>query len=157
MWCDILTQKLDIQMLYSINYLIIGWKISSITVISLHLHLLTYIRRFGPVHGHWMYLMERLNSWISRCVLNRRFPESTIMAIWTLIVTETLPCDVTVDVTEDIDLHEMDNSLQKERHVCKSKPGYGTLYYKLTQPDNVLHAHCSIWRRDENIHGPKVV
>ena len=56
----------------------------SLNVITIHLHHLPmYVRRFGPVHGYWMYPMKCLNSWISR-VLNMRFPESVVMASYRL-------------------------------------------------------------------------
>ena len=32
--------------------------------------------RLGPVHSRWMYPFERLNSYISRRIQNRRFPEA---------------------------------------------------------------------------------
>lgn len=50
-------------------------------VITLHMlhHLLMYLRRFGPVYGYWMYPMERFNSWISCRILNRRYPEATVL------------------------------------------------------------------------------
>ena len=53
----------------------------SLNVIVFHLlhHLPLFIRRFGPVRGYWMYPMERFNSWIARRVLNRRFPEATVL------------------------------------------------------------------------------
>ena len=156
--CDVISclnsETVDIQMLDSVEYrlhnalsLVERDFPVSLNVISLHLHHLPmYIRRFGPVHGYWMYPMERLNSWISRRVLNRRFPKSTIMASYRLFelssflqLTETLPCDVTVDVTEDIDLDGMDNSWQKEKHLSLNKNQAMELYkyYKLTQPDKV--------------------
>lgn len=53
----------------------------SLHVIVFHLlhHVPMYIRRFGPVRGYWMYPMERFNSWISRRVMNRRYPEATVL------------------------------------------------------------------------------
>ena len=95
--CDLISclnsETVDMQMLDSIEYrlhnalsLVERDFPVSLNVISLHLlhHLPMYIRRFEPVHGYWMYPMERLNSWISQRVLNRRFPESTIMASYRL-------------------------------------------------------------------------
>ena len=43
-----------------------------------------FIRHFGPVYGFWMYPYERFNSWISRRVLNRRYPESTVVETYRL-------------------------------------------------------------------------
>lgn len=157
--CDVISclnsEIVDIQMLDSIEYrlhnalsLVERDFPVSLNVISLHLlhHLPMYIHRFGPVHGYWMYPMERLNSWISRRILNRRFPESTVMASYRLFelssflqLIETLPCDITVDVTEDIDLDEMDNSLQREKLLSLNQNQAMDLhkYYKLIQPDKV--------------------
>ena len=42
-------------------------------------HLPYYIRGFGLTYSFWMYPFERFNSWVARCVLNRRFPESTVV------------------------------------------------------------------------------
>ena len=52
----------------------------SINVIVFHLlhHFPEYIKLYGPVYGYWMYPFERFNSWISRRVTNRRYPESTV-------------------------------------------------------------------------------
>ena len=56
----------------------------SLQVIVFHLlhHLPRYIKLFGPVYSFWMYPYERFNSWISRRVLNRRYPESTVLATY---------------------------------------------------------------------------
>jgi hypothetical protein len=43
-----------------------------------------FIKRFGPVYSFWMYPYERFNSWISRRVLNRRYPESTVVQTYLL-------------------------------------------------------------------------
>lgn len=53
----------------------------SLHVITFHLlhHLPMFVGRFGPVRGFWMYPMERFNSWITRRILNRRYPEATIL------------------------------------------------------------------------------
>lgn len=58
----------------------------SIHVITIHLlhHLPMYLRRFGPTYGFWMFPMERFNSWISRRILNRRFPEASVMETYRL-------------------------------------------------------------------------
>ena len=58
----------------------------SIQVITLHLlhHLPLYLERFGPVYSFWMFPFERFNSWISRRVLNRRYPESNIVETYRL-------------------------------------------------------------------------
>ncbi len=58
----------------------------SLHVITFHLlhHLPMFLKRFGPVYGYWMYPLERFNSWISRRVMNRSFPEATVMETYRL-------------------------------------------------------------------------
>ena len=58
----------------------------SLQVIVFHLlhHLPYFIDRFGPVYNFWMYPYERFNSWVTRRVLNRRFPESTVVETYRL-------------------------------------------------------------------------
>ena len=58
----------------------------SLQVIVFHLlhHLPMFLKRFGPVYNFWMYPYERFNSWIIRRVLNRRFPESTVVETYRL-------------------------------------------------------------------------
>lgn len=58
----------------------------SLQVIVFHLlhHLPMFVKRFGPVYSFWMYPYERFNSWISRRVLNRRYPESTVVETYRL-------------------------------------------------------------------------
>ena len=43
-----------------------------------------FLERFGPVYMFWMYPYERFNSWIIRRVLNRRYPESTVVETYRL-------------------------------------------------------------------------
>ena len=58
----------------------------SVHVVVFHLlhHLPAYLRQFGPVYVQWMYPFERFNSWIIRRVLNRRYPESTVIETYRL-------------------------------------------------------------------------
>ena len=58
----------------------------SLQVIVVHLlhHLPKYISRFGPVYNFWMYPYERFNSWVTRRVMSRRFPESTVIETYRL-------------------------------------------------------------------------
>ena len=42
-------------------------------------HVADGVRNFGPVYGSWMFSYERFNSWLHRRVMNRRFPEATLM------------------------------------------------------------------------------
>ena len=53
----------------------------SLNVIVFHLlhHLPEYLSHYGPVHGYWMYPYERFNSWITRRIKNRRYPESNVI------------------------------------------------------------------------------
>ena len=83
---------------------------ATIHVITLHLlhHLPMYMRRFGPLYSFWMYPMERFNNWIKNRVLNRRFPEATVMESYRLYeigfhlqISGQLPLNATVDVLSD--------------------------------------------------------
>ena len=58
----------------------------SMQVIVFHLlhHLPMFLKRFGPVYTFWMYPYERFNSWIIRRVLNRRYPEATVVETYRL-------------------------------------------------------------------------
>lgn len=99
-----------------------------IHVITLHLlhHLPAFIRRFGPVYGFWMYPMERFNNWIKNRVLNRRYPEATVLETYRLYelsfhlqLTNQLPIGATVDISaftddntsDDIEDNNQQNSL----------------------------------------------
>ena len=113
----------------------------SIHVIMFHLlhHLPTYIRRFGPVYNFWMYPMERFNSWISRRVLNRRYPESTVMETYRLYelsfflqISDQLPSGAVTDIdkfNEDDEndhqyndsLTESESEMDKKEHAPTSK------------------------------------
>ena len=42
-------------------------------------HIVEGIELFGPVYSTWMFAYERFNSWITRRITNRRYPESTVM------------------------------------------------------------------------------
>ena len=81
---------------------------ATVHVITLHLlhHLPMYIRRFGPLYSFWMYPLERFNNWIKNRVLNRRFPEATVMESYRLYeigfhleLSGQLPFGATVDVS----------------------------------------------------------
>ena len=83
---------------------------TTIHVITFHLlhHLPMYMRRFGPVYSFWMYPMERFNNWIKNRVLNRRFPEATVIESYRLYemgfhlqLSGQLPFGATVDVLSD--------------------------------------------------------
>ena len=58
----------------------------SMQLIMFHLlhHLPMFVRRFGPVYAFWMYPFERLNSWITRRVTSRRYPEATVVETYCL-------------------------------------------------------------------------
>lgn len=38
----------------------------------------------GPPHGYWMYLFERFNSWVIKCVHNKQYPEATVVETYRL-------------------------------------------------------------------------
>ena len=42
-------------------------------------HIVDGMHHFGPVRGTWMFAYEGFNSWLHRRVLNRRYPEATLM------------------------------------------------------------------------------
>ena len=42
-------------------------------------HIARGIASYGPAHSWWMYVYERMNSWICRRVTNRRHPEANVM------------------------------------------------------------------------------
>lgn len=58
----------------------------SMQLIVFHLlhHLPMFVRHFGPVYAFWMYPFERLNSWITRRVTSRRYPEATVVETYCL-------------------------------------------------------------------------
>lgn len=58
----------------------------SLQVITFHLfhHMPLFLQRFGPVYNFWMYPQEHFNSWISKRVMNRRFPEATVLETYRL-------------------------------------------------------------------------
>lgn len=42
-------------------------------------HIVDGIRQFGPVYSTWMFSYEGFNSWLHWRVMNRRWPEATLM------------------------------------------------------------------------------
>ena len=87
----------------------------TIHTVSLHLlhHLPMYIRRFGPLYSFWMYPMERFNSWIARRVLNRRYPEATIMETYRIYeLTFFLEMSGHLPGGSIVDVHGDDESMQ---------------------------------------------
>ena len=42
-------------------------------------HLPMFVQLYGPLHNFWMYPLERFNSWVLHRVLNKRYPESTVL------------------------------------------------------------------------------
>ena len=140
--CDvislIITEEIDLSMVDSLEYrvhrvlsLLERDFPVSIHVITFHLlhHLPTYIRRFGPVYNFWMYPMERFNSWISRRVLNRRYPESTVVETYRLYelsfflqISDQLPSSAVPDIDkfnedDEHDHQDNDSSTESESEV----------------------------------------
>lgn len=130
---------------------------ATIHVITLHLlhHLPMYMRRFGPLHNFWMYPMERFNNWIKNRVLNRRFPEATVMESYRLYeigfhmqLSGQLPFGAIVDVSsEPLTDTEDENHLQT---VCAQTKGCITnleqaqlndlkVLYRSTYGDQFIH------------------
>ena len=67
---------------------------------------------------------------------------------------------VTVDVTEDIDLDDVgDSPLEKEKHLSLNSNQVMDLYKYYTNPTRqcILHAYCSISKRDEDVCESKVI
>lgn len=87
----------------------------TIHTVSLHLlyHLPMYIRRFGPLYSFWMYPMERFNSWIAHRVLNRRYPEATVMETYRIYeLTFFLEMSGRLPGGSIVDVHGDDESMQ---------------------------------------------
>lgn len=107
----------------------------TIQVISVHLlhHLPMFVKRFGPLYGFWMYPMERFNSWIGRRVLNRRYPEATVMATYRIYeftffleLSGHLPIGSTTDVHgsgEDESLPHQPSDAETEHHNSDANHG----------------------------------
>ena len=116
----------------------------SLHVISFHLlhHLPMFVQQFGPTHSFWMYPMERFNSWISRRVLNRRYPESTVMETyrlyeWTyfLEIAGEIPHGATVDIAE---VNSLDSSHSNSANSVDIEPVLACelqAFYAMTNPD----------------------
>lgn len=101
----------------------------SIHVIVFHLlhHLPMYVRLYGPLRGFWMYPLERFNSWISHRVLNKRYPESTVIETYRLFeatsflhISKQLPTSATPDVELDCEQDEVNEKEKVEEIVTVS-------------------------------------
>ena len=118
----------------------------SLNVISFHLlhHLPMYIRRFGPVYEFHMFPMERFNSWIGKRVMNRRFPEATVVESYRLFefsfflqISDRIPNSKCFDVLDgnetDISRESSPGKLESDEMKAleslyqKIDPDYGTL------------------------------
>ena len=42
-------------------------------------HIFDGVKHSGSVYASWMFAYERFNSWLHRRVMNRRYPEATLM------------------------------------------------------------------------------
>ena len=124
----------------------------SLHVIMFHLlhHLPMFIRQYGPVCNFWMFPMERYNSWISRRVTNRRYPESTVMETYRLFdlasflqLSNQLPPDSSCDIeTDDISDEDPGSNEQCTDFLTESQLGSLDHYYQT----NVLEYHTLMIR-----------
>ena len=115
----------------------------SLHVIVFHLlhHLPNFLSRFGPANGFWMYPFERFNSWISRRLHNRRYPESTVIETYHLFELTSflshanlLPHGSTSDIDDILEENESKDvtSNESQSHVTTlSESEYSSLkeYY----------------------------
>ena len=122
-----------------------------IHVITLHLlhHLPMFVQRFGPLHGFWMYPMERFNNWIKSRVQNRRYPESTVVETYRLYelcfhlqVTKQLPPGVNLDITECKDSESTSDGSDAVQSECMYRRGHhSVLDSDLVEDLNCLYMH----------------
>ena len=117
--CNLCAEEVDLQTIYSLEYRVNRVLALmerdfpvSIHVITIHLlhHLPMFVRRFGPLRGFWMYPKERFNNWIKCRVLNRRYPESTVIETYRLHelsfylkLTGQLPSNSVADLADSVD------------------------------------------------------
>ena len=115
----------------------------SLQVIVFHLlhHLPHFIDRFGPVYNFWMYPYERFNSWVARRVLNRRFPESTVVETYRL--SEWANC---MQLSEQLPYGATDQPTQAVQDPIK----YSSEQFNLTQDQltqiQIIYAECNTSR-----------
>ena len=116
----------------------------SIHVIMVHLlhHLPMYISRLGPTYGFWMYPIERFNSWLARRVLNRRYPESTVIETYRIFelsyhlkLTKQLPDNSVLETEDVISLVEDENNAGSKIHTDNSS---SASIYRLCEDDYQL-------------------
>lgn len=135
--CKLCAEEVDLQTIDSLEYrvhrvlsLMERDFPASVHVITLHLlhHLPMFIRRFGPVYGFWMYPMERFNNWIKCRVLNRRYPESTVIETYRLYelsfylqLSGQLPPNSVADLADSVDDSEQIED-QLSRSVRQGRP-----------------------------------
>ena len=112
-------------------------------------HLPMFIQRFGPPYGFWMYPMERFNSWVSRRVLNRRYPESTVLETYRLHeftsflqISGQLPENAIVEFIEgstegdqESNTNESDHSYRKIFSLNPSHWKENDTFYKCIEPE----------------------
>ena len=81
----IMTDELEMDVHHALALVECDFPVSLNTIVFhlLH-HLPFFIRRFGPLYNYWMYPFERFNSWISRRIQNRRYPEATVIETYRL-------------------------------------------------------------------------
>ena len=116
----------------------------SIHVIMVHLlhHLPMYISRLGPTYGFWMYPIERFNSWLARRVLNRRYPESTVIETYRIFelsyhlkLTKQLPDNSVLETEDVISLVEDEDNAGSKIHTDNTS---SASIYRLCEDDYQL-------------------
>ena len=162
--CDVISslcaEELDMQTMDGLEYRV--HKVLSlmerdfpacIHVITLHLlhHLPMFIRRFGPLHGFWMYPMERFNNWIKSRVQNRHYPESTVVETYQLYelcfhlqITKQLPSGVNLvnDITECTDSDSTSDGSERVPSECIHRQGHHSIRdSNLVEDLNRLYMH----------------
>lgn len=122
----------------------------SLHVIMFHLlhHLPMFVKHYGPVNNFWMFPMERYNSWISRRVTNRRYPESTVMETYRLFdiasflqLSKQLPPDSSCDVETD-KAGDEESAEQCSDFLTEYQQKNLDQYYQTTIPE-----YCTLIRR----------
>lgn len=89
-------------------------------------HMVEGIAKFGPLYTTWMFPFERMNSWFTRRVLNRQYPESTIMETyqiycWVMYCVFSKKFGKEDANFEDLEKEIMDRDELVEQEIVESK------------------------------------